>query len=125
MKSNALKRVCKYINLLLPHYTFGSVHYCQYCQSEKRVEVFTSDPKIMHEFFIEDAITAHSRVFIGYLYQTDTQLTLSIGTAIPEEHVLKDLSDLGIKYEKHDKYSKWKVSSCIYKYYDLWMDDDE
>lgn len=122
MKSNALKCLCKYINLLLPHYTFGSI---QYCPSEKRVEVFTSDPRIMYEFFIKGTVTAHSRVFIGYLYQTDTQLTLSIGTAIPEEYVLKDLSDLGIKYKKHDRYSKWKYSSCIYKYYDLWMDDND
>lgn len=122
MKNNTLRGLIKYISMLLPHYTFGSV---QYCPSEKRVEVFTSDPKIMHEFFIEGTVTAHSRVFIGYLYQTDTQFILSIGTAIPEKHVLKDLSDLGIKYEKHDRYSKWKFSSCIYKYYDLWMNDDD
>lgn len=121
MKNNTLKRLCKYINLLLPYYTFGSIHYCQ---SEKRVEVFTSDPRIMHEFFIEEVVTAHSRVFIGYLHQIDTQLILSIGEAIPEKYVLKDLSDLGIKHEQIDR-SKWKYFSCIYKYYDLWMNDDE
>lgn len=123
MKSNTLKRVCKYINLLLPYYTFGSI---QYRQSDKRVEVFNSNPRIIQEFFIAGTITVRSRVFIGYLYQTDTQLVLSIGTAIPEEHVLKDLSDLGIKYKNRTKYYKWRISdSSIYKYYDLWMDDNE
>lgn len=121
MKNNTLRGLIKYISMLLPHYSFGSIHFRP---NDKRIEVFTTDPRIVKQFFTEDMIISTSAVFIGYLFQTNTQLILSISTAIPKKYVLKDLSNIGIRYDDRNKYSSY-FNSCIYTHYNIWVENDE